>query len=115
MSIILLRLHAILNNIFKDKVFYGRISVDNEDTLQYPFIVYSERSKRGKMYSDNIARLRESIIQATLVTKNKDIEIEEKLEDTLIDNNIEFQMVTEFMNLDNSISRVYEIRMEVIR
>lgn len=45
----------------------------------------------------------------------KDIDLEESLENTLIENDIEFQMVTEFMNIDNSISRVYEVRIEVIR
>ena len=109
------RIHTILNNILEDRVFYGRISVDNEETVQYPFIVYSERNKRGIVYSDNLAKILQSIIQVTLVTKNKDIELEERLENTLIENDIEFQMVTEFINLDNSISRVYEVRMEVIK
>lgn len=115
MNNLFIRIHSILNNVLTGKVFYGRISVDNQDSIQYPFIVYSERNKRGIVYSDNKSKILQSIIQITLVTKNKDTELEDRLENTLIENDIEYQMVTEFINLDNSISRVYEVRMEVIR
>lgn len=96
-------------------MFYGRIEADSVEKIEAPFIVYSERSKRGILYFDNLARVRESIIQVTLVTKCKDIDLEERLENKLLENDIEFLMVTEFINNDNSISRVYEVRMEVIR
>jgi signal recognition particle GTPase len=115
MNDLFIRIHAILNSILINKVYYGKNQVDNAQMLQAPFIVYNERSNRGIVYSDNHARVRESIIQVTLVTKNKDTVLEDKLENTLIENDIEFQMVTEFINDDNSISRVYEVRMEVIK
>lgn len=108
------KLYQILNSVLTGKVFYGSNISDNDDNASMPFIVYNERSKRGIAYADNLAKIRQSIIQVTLVTEKKDIFLEEVLENAFISNDLEYQMVTEFFNLDNSINRVYEIRMEVI-
>lgn len=108
-------LFGVLNQVLGNKVFYGTNVSDNIDNASMPFIVYQEISKRGFAYADDNASIRESTIQVTLVTEKKNLFLESLLEDTLLQNGIEFQMTTEYLNDDNSVNRVYEIKMEVIK
>jgi hypothetical protein len=108
-------LFGVLNKVLGNKVFYGTNVSDNIDNASMPFIAYQEISKRGFVYADDIANLRESTIQVTLVTEKKNLFLESLLEDTLLENCVEFQMITEYLNDDNSVNRVYEIKMEVIK
>ena len=107
-------LYQILNEITIGKVYYGINSSGDENYSLMPFIVYQEISKRGITYADDMAQIRISTIQVTLVTEKKDPLIEAKLEDAFISNGLEYQMLTEYLNSDNSINRVYEVRMEVM-
>ena len=52
------------------------------------------------------------VIQVTLVTSKKDVELEEKLESTLLEYEYTYSLLTETVNSDHSINRVYEIRLE---
>jgi hypothetical protein len=52
--------------------------------------------------------------QITLVTQAKSPAIEAKLEAALSGSGSNYQMVTEYVNEDNSVNRVYEIKREEI-
>lgn len=107
-------LYQILNVVTIGKVYYGINSSDEGNHSLMPFIVYQEINNRGITFADDKALLRVSVIQVTLVTEKKDPSIENQLEEVLNNNGFEYQMLTEFLNNDQSINRVYEIRMEVI-
>ncbi|MCH3976410.1 MAG: hypothetical protein LKE36_02215 [Bacilli bacterium] len=93
-------------------VMYARLDYDNEQNAKPPFIVYQEISKRAPIYGDDRPRYYLRTIQITLITKNKDEVLEEKLEKALLDNDYIFSLTSEFENSDHSINRVYEIRLE---
>lgn len=107
-------LFKVLSKALKDKVFYGTNTYDNFDNASMPFIVYQEISKRPIGFMDNKPISYRSNIQITLVTKNKDLKLEKKLETTLLSEGLVFSLVSEFKNDDKSINRVYEISMEEI-
>lgn len=107
-------LFKVLNKALKDKVFYATNVYDNSDNASMPFIVYQEVSKRPTGYMDNKPISYKSNIQITLVTKNKDLKLERKLETTLLSEGLVFSLLSEFKNEDKSINRVYEILMEEI-
>lgn len=103
-------IYSILTSILKDKVFYGMNIYDNEDNAKMPYIVYQEISKRPIGYHDDEPILFSSNIQITLVTKKKNLTLEKRLEETLLNNNINYSMISEFLNSDKSVNRVYEIK-----
>lgn len=105
-------LKSILEKVIKDKVFYGINVYDNEDNASMPYIVFQETSKRPIGYADNKSMPYMVSIQITLVTKNKSPILERTLEKTLLDNNLNYSLVSEFFNSDKSINRVYEIKTE---
>ncbi len=100
-----------LNSVLPNKVFYGTNRVDDTDDV-YPFIVYQEVSNRAVVFADNATTIRQLTIQITLVTERKDPTIEVHLEEALSFAGYIYQMVTEYLNEDGSINRVYEIKME---
>jgi len=107
-------LYSILNKVLKDKVFYGSNTYDNNDNASMPFIVYQEISKRCSVFTDDKPKVYKSSIQITLVTKNKDLKTEAKLEKALLDYCLVFSLLSESRNEDKSFNRVYEIYMEEI-
>lgn len=108
------KLFSILNKVIPDKVFYGSNVYDNEDNSTMPFIVYQEVTKRPSGFSDNVPIWYRSSVQITLVTKKKDLVLEQLLEKTMLDNALAFSLLSEFRNDDKSLNRVYEITMEEI-
>ena len=105
---------TILRSVLPDKVFYGTNVYDDEDNASMPYIVYQEISKRAIGYGDNLPLAFSSKIQITLVTKKKDLSLERNLEKALLDNEISFELTSEFFNSDKSINRIYQINMEEI-
>ena len=104
----------IIKPVLPNKVFYGSNIYDNLDNAKMPYIVYKEISKRPIGYRDNIPLPYSSRIQITLVTKKKTLSLERELEKTLLENNISFELSSEFFNSDRSVNRVYQITMEEI-
>ena len=102
----------ILRSVLPDKVFYGTNVYDDGDNASMPYIVYQEISKRAIGYGDNLPLAFSSKIQITLVTKKKDLSLERNLEKALLDNEISFELTSEFFNSDKSLNRIYQINME---
>lgn len=105
-------LYSILNSVLESKVFYGINVYDNEDNARMPYIVYQEISKRPIGYHDDFPIKYQRTIQITLVTKRKDTLLEGKLEKILLKRGIFFSVLTENINSDKSVNRIYEIKME---
>lgn len=93
-------------------VIYGHYDYDNEQKAEPPFIVFQEVSKRPAEYGDDKPVHYVKVIQVTLVTSKKDVELEEKLESVLLEYEYTYSLLTETVNSDHSINRVYEIRLE---
>ncbi|MDE7264034.1 MAG: hypothetical protein K2N64_05185 [Anaeroplasmataceae bacterium] len=106
------KLYSILNKVLGTKVFYGINVYDNEDNASMPYIVYQEISKRPIGYHDDFPIRYQRTIQITLVTKRKDTLLEQKLEKQLLKKGIFFSVLTETINSDKSVNRIYEIKME---
>jgi len=106
------RIYQTLDGVLHNKVSYGTNVVDVGEASVLPFIVYQEISKRPVSYADDRSIIRVSTIQITLVTENKNQGIEQSLEEALYVNGYNYQMITEYLNDDGSINRVYEIKME---
>lgn len=109
------QIFLLLSGILPKKVTYGTNIVDANELHVYPFIVYQEISDRVQTYADNKSALRIITYQITLVTKSKEPTIEEQLESALYQSGFNYQMITEYVNDDNSINRVYEIKQEEIK
>ena len=93
-------------------VIYAHLDYDNEQNADPPFIVYQEIGKRPPHFGDDKPIYYLRTIQITLVTKKKDVVLEEKLENALLDHDYVFSLTSEYRNSDGSIYRVYEIRLE---
>ena len=105
------KLKAILVTVLPT-VYYAHISSDNEQNAEPPYILFQEISKRPPGFADDKPTHYQRTIQITLTTKKKDVELEEKLEKTLLEYEYIFSLISEFKNSDGSINRVYEIRLE---
>ena len=104
-------LYQVLNYVLPEQVSYGKKeSLEQSDN----YIVYQEISNRGSLYADDRVHMRILTIQINLITKEKNLNLEERLEVSLSLANYEFQMLSEYQNEDGSINRVYEIKMEVL-
>ena len=108
-------LFQLLNTVLPSRVSYGTNTVDVAEVEVYPFIVYQEISDRVQTYADNKTLVRMISYQITLVTKTKDPLIEEQLEAALYQSGMNYQMITEYVNEDHSVNRVYEIKQEEIK
>ena len=106
------QIYQILSGVLPGKVTYGTNVVNDDQSDVLPFIVYQEISKRAVTYADNAAAIRIATFQINLVTTDKNPTLEALLEEALYLNGLEFQMITEYMNDDGSVNRVYEIKME---
>jgi hypothetical protein len=109
------QLFQILDGGLPKGVTYGTNIMGVNELQVYPFIVYQEISDRVQNYADNIAAVRIITYQITLVTESKEPTIEEQLESALYQSGFNYQMITEYVNDDNSVTRVYEIKQEEIK
>ena len=96
-------------------VIYGHYDYDNEQKAEPPFIVFQEISKRPAEYGDDKPVHYVKVVQITLITKKKDVELEEQLESKLLEYEYVYSLVTEMVNSDHSINRVYEVRLEELK
>ncbi len=108
-------IYQVLNSVLPNRVTYGTNIIDANELHIYPFIVYQEISDRVQKYADNMSLVRIITYQITLVTESKDPTIEDQLESALYQSGLNYQMITEYVNDDNSINRVYEIKQEEIK
>ncbi len=106
------KIYQLLNEVLPGKVSYGTNIIDALANDVLPFIVYQEISDRATTYADNVSVLRIVTIQITLVTEKKDPLLESRLEEALYLAGFNYQMITEYLNDDNSVNRVYEIKLE---
>ncbi len=102
-------IYQILNEVLLDKVYYA-LSI--EEKIKLPIIIYQELSKRNVIFSDDQHLLKVSTIQITLITKDKNINLERTLENKFKQYDLEFNMVNEFYLKDSGLYRIYEIKME---
>jgi hypothetical protein len=109
------QLFQILDGVLPNRVSYGTNIVDANELHVYPFIVYQEISDRVQTYADNKSAVRIITYQITLVTESKNPIFEEQLESALYQSGFNYQMITEFVNEDHSVNRVYEIKQEEIK
>ncbi len=108
----LLFIYQILNTVLPDKVFYA-LSIEEKITL--PIIIYQELNKRNVLFSDDHYLLKVSTIQITLITDNKNVELEKTLENRFKDNDIEYNLISEYYIKKSGLYRIYEIKMEETR
>ena len=104
------QLYSILNEVLPNKVFYGKNVYDNNDNASMPYIVYQEINKRAIGYHDDKPIKFSDSIQIMLVTKSKDKTLETSLETKLLQNNLNYALLSEYLNDDKSVNRVYEIK-----
>lgn len=109
------QLFEILDGVLPNRVSYGTNIIGANELHVYPFIVYQEISDRVQTYADNKSAVRIITYQITLVTESKNPIFEEQLESALYQSGFNYQMITEYVNDDNSVNRVYEIKQEEIK
>jgi hypothetical protein len=110
MQEILKQLFTTLDNVLPGKVSYGtRDGIKDESE----YIIYQELNNRSIVYADDIAIAKVSTFQVSLITEKKDLILEDRFESSLYFNNYEFELLSEFINEDGSVNRIYEIKMEV--
>lgn len=102
----------ILNLVLPNKVFYGTNVYDNGDYAEMPYIVYQTTRKKAIGFVDDTPIAFSIPVQITLVTKRKNPTIEGLLENILLENDLTFEVTSEFFNSDKSINRIYQINME---
>jgi len=110
MQELLEKLFYTLNNALPGKVSYGiRDGLEEEPN----YIVYQELNNRGLVYADDQVQAKVSTFQVNLITEKKDLTLEDRLESSFYFNEYEFELLSEFVNEDGSVNRVYEIKQEV--
>ena len=108
------KLRTILTTVLPT-VIYARYDYDNYQNTEPPYILMQEISKQPPEFADDKPVYYERVVQITLITKKKDVELEEKLEKTLLYHEYIFSLTSEYANPDHSINRVYEIRLEDLK
>ncbi len=107
------QLYQVLIQVPGCDVFYGT-NISHEDKInQKPFIVYQELSRRSLVFADNQSFLSSTTIQITLISNDKDVDLEASLEQLLYQNGYTYTLLTEFVSPDGSVTRIYEIKLEV--
>lgn len=104
-------LYQVLNQVLENKVYYA-LSI--KESIELPIVVYQELKNKSKLFADDSYIFRESTIQITLITKDKNLRLEKALEDKLKENDINYQLVNEFYLNKSGLYRIYEIKMEEI-
>lgn len=103
-------LYDTLNSVLPGHVSYGTREGLEEDPN---YIIYQELSNRAIVYADDRAVAKVATFQVSLITEKKNLGLEEQLETSLYFMGYEFELLSEFVNEDNSVNRVYEIKQEV--
>ena len=99
-----------LNSVLPGKVSYGtRVGLEDDPN----YIIYQELTNRTIVYADDKSIAKVATFQVSLITEKKDISIEERLEASLYFMGYEYELLSEFINEDGSVNRVYEIKQEV--
>jgi len=101
------KVYEILERVLPGKVSYMLNESDKGDSV--PFIVYQTLRKKSISFADNFSIYKETTFQINLVTEEKDIMLERTLESEFINEGLEVNQISEFMNRDNSITIVFEI------
>jgi len=110
MQAIIERLFTTLDNVLPGKVSYGtRDGLEEEPD----YIIYQELNNRSVVFADDIAIAKVSTFQVSLISEKKDLLLEDRFESSLYFNNYEFELLSEFINEDGSVNRIYEIKQEV--
>ena len=99
-----------LNSVIPGKVSYGTREGLEDDPN---YIIYQELSNRTIVYADDKSIAKVATFQVSLITEKKDLSIEDRLEASLYSMGYEFELLSEFINEDGSVNRVYEIKQEV--
>jgi hypothetical protein len=99
-----------LNSVLPSKVSYGTREGLEDDPN---YIIYQELSNRSIVYADDKVIAKVVTFQVNLITEKKSLSIEEQLEAALYFMGYEFELLSEFINEDGSVNRVYEIKQEV--
>lgn len=99
-----------LNSVLPGKVSYGtRVGLEDDPN----YIIYQELTNRTIVYADDRSIAKVATFQVSLITENKDKSLEERLEASLYFMGYEYELLSEFINEDGSVNRVYEIKQEV--
>lgn len=99
-----------LNSVLPGKVSYGtRVGLEDDPN----YIIYQELTNRTIVYADDKSIVKIATFQVSLITEKKDISLEERLEASLYFMGYEYELLSEFINEDGSVNRVYEIKQEV--
>jgi len=99
-----------LNSVLPGKVSYGtRVGLEDDPN----YIIYQELTNRTIVYADDKSIAKVATFQVSLITEKKDISLEERLEASLYFMGYEYELLSEFINEDGSVNRVYEIKQEV--
>ena len=101
------------NNVKQEESYLIKLDFNNYEIDKKIKTSLTNNKMAHFMYDDNYIYYRSSV-QITLVSKNKDLNLEEDLEQALLDNGLVFSLLSESKNSDRSISRIYEIYMEEI-
>ena len=99
-----------LNSVLPGKVSYGTRDGLEEDPN---YIIYQELSNRAIVYADDRVIAKVATFQVSLITEKKNLVLEEVLETSLYFMGYEYDLLSEFVNEDGSVNRVYEIKQEV--
>jgi len=99
-----------LNSVLPGKVSYGtRVGLEDDPN----YIIYQELTNRTIVYADDKSIAKVATFQVSLITEKKDLSLEEILEASLYFMGYEYELLSEFINEDGSVNRVYEIKQEV--
>jgi len=99
-----------LNSVLPGKVSYGtRVGLNDDPN----YIIYQELTNRTIVYADDKSIAKVATFQVSLITEKKDLSLEERLESSLYFMGYEYELLSEFINEDGSVNRVYEIKQEV--
>ena len=113
MKEVIRKLYNVLLEVRDCDVFYGTNKDTEPGMNKRPFIVYQELYRHTLAYADNQALMRSATFQVTLVTDTKDLDLEDSLEEKLTNNGYNYNVLSEFVSQDGSITRIYEIKQEV--
>ncbi len=93
----------------------GKVSYGTREGLEEDpnYIIYQELNNRTIVYADDKALAKVATFQVSLITEKKNLSIEEQLEASLYFAGYEFELLSEFINEDGSVNRIYEIKQEV--
>ena len=108
----LTKLKGILDGVVPS--YYLSFSPKDVEEIKTPIIVFSKINSTFKEFSDDLASIRTTLYQINLITsdvKEADV-LAMKLEEIFIANDLPFTLTSEYLNQNNTISTIYEIKME---